>query len=102
MQFSELIKQDLPVIIDFHAEWCGPCKMMAPMMEKIKDEYDDKIKIYKIDIDKNRTLAEKYQIQAVPTLMIFRKGKLSWRVSGVPGMSELKREIDVAAGNLTP
>ncbi|MBK6389566.1 MAG: thioredoxin [Saprospiraceae bacterium] len=98
MQFIQLIAQDIPVIIDFHAEWCGPCKMMAPMLEKVKEEFDDKIKIYKIDIDKNRTLADKYQVQAVPTLMIFRKGKLQWRVSGVPSMHELKTHINSSIG----
>jgi thioredoxin 1 len=94
MKFTELINQDLPVIIDFYAEWCGPCKMMAPMMEQVKEDYSDKIKIYKIDIDRNRPLAEKYNIQAVPTLMIFKNGKQLWRVAGVPGKSELKKNIE--------
>jgi thioredoxin 1 len=94
MKFSDLINQNLPVIIDFYAEWCGPCKMMAPMMEQVKEDYSEKIKIYKIDIDRNKTLAEKYNIQAVPTLMIFKNGKQHWRVAGVPGKSELKRNID--------
>lgn len=96
MQYSQLIKQDTPVIIDFYAEWCGPCKMMAPMMEQIKEEYGDRIKIYKIDIDKNRPLAEKHNIQAVPTLFIYKKGNQLYRVAGVPSKVELKREIDKA------
>lgn len=94
MQFTQLINQDIPVIIDFHAEWCGPCKMMAPMMDQIKEEYDDRIKIYKIDIDKNRSLAEKYQVNAVPTLMIFKQGKLAWRVAGVPRAQEIKSQLN--------
>ena len=64
------------------------------MMEQVKEDYSEKIKIYKIDIDRNKTLAEKYNIQAVPTLMIFKNGKQHWRVAGVPGKSELKRNID--------
>jgi thioredoxin 1 len=96
MQFSQLINQDIPVLIDFHAEWCGPCKMMAPMIEQIKEEYDDQIKIYKIDIDKNRTLVEKYQVNAVPTIMLFKKGVLQWRVAGVPSANELKTQLNTA------
>ncbi|MEP7268292.1 MAG: thioredoxin [Saprospiraceae bacterium] len=96
MQYSQLINQDLPVVIDFHALWCGPCKMMAPMMEQIKEEYQDKIKIYKIDIDKNQAISEKYNIQAVPTIMIFRKGQMLWRVAGVPGKNELITQINKA------
>ncbi len=94
MQFSQLINQETPVLIDFHAEWCGPCKMMAPMIEQIKEDYDERLKIYKIDIDKNKTLAEKYQVQAVPTIMLFKKGKLAWRVAGVPSAHELKTQVN--------
>ncbi|MEP7320377.1 MAG: thioredoxin [Saprospiraceae bacterium] len=96
MQFTQLINQDIPVLIDFHAQWCGPCKMMAPMIEQIKEEYDDKIKIYKIDIDKNRTLVEKYQVNAVPTVMLFKRGVLQWRVAGVPSAHELKNQLNIA------
>ena len=94
MQFSQLINQEKPVIIDFYADWCGPCKMMAPMLEQIKDEYDDQIKIYKIDIDKNRSLTEKYQVQAVPTVMIFKSGQLGWRVAGVPSIQEVRNQVN--------
>jgi len=94
MQFSQLINQPKPVIIDFHAVWCGPCKMMAPILDQIKDEFDDKIKIYKIDIDKNKSLSEKYQVMAVPTIMLFKEGKLGWRVSGVPSIQELRTQLN--------
>ncbi len=94
MQFSQLINQAKPVIIDFHAVWCGPCKMMAPILDQIKDEFDDKIKIYKIDIDKNKSLSEKYQVMAVPTIMVFKEGKLGWRVSGVPSIQELRTQLN--------
>ncbi len=94
MQFSKLIDQDTPVLIDFHALWCGPCKMMAPMIEQLKEDYDDRLKIYKIDIDKNKTLAEKYQVNAVPTILLFKKSKLYWRVAGVPSSHELKTQIN--------
>ncbi len=94
MQFSQLINQTKPVIIDFHAVWCGPCKMMAPILDQIKDEFDDKIKIYKIDIDKNKSLSEKYQVMAVPTIMVFKDGKLGWRVSGVPSIQELRTQLN--------
>jgi thioredoxin 1 len=94
MQFSQLINQTKPVIIDFHAVWCGPCKMMAPILDQIKDEFDDKIKIYKVDIDKNKSLSEKYQVMAVPTIMVFKEGKLGWRVSGVPSIQELRTQLN--------
>ncbi len=82
-KFSELINQDTPVLVDFFAEWCGPCKMLAPVLKQVKDSLGDGVSIIKIDVDKNQGLAAKYQVKGVPTMLLFKKGKQVWRQSGV-------------------
>jgi|SRR6185369_358140 len=88
-RFTELINDEVPVLVDFFAEWCGPCKMMPPILHEVKDKFREQVRILKIDIDKNPTAAQTYGIRSVPTLIIFRKGKISWRQSGVIPASEL-------------
>lgn len=91
--FNEIIASQKLVLVDFSADWCGPCKMLAPILKQVKDEVGDTIKIIKIDVDKNQTLASQYQVRGVPTLILYKDGKQVWRQSGVLQKHELVQLI---------
>jgi len=87
--FNHIIEGETPVLIDFHAEWCGPCKMLSPIVKEVASEMGNKIKVLKIDVDKNPEISMRYQIQSVPTLMLFKKGETIFRQAGVINKSQL-------------
>jgi len=95
--FNAIINSTTPVLIDFYADWCGPCKMLAPILKDVKKELGDNIKIIKIDVDKNQPLAGVYQVRGVPTMLLFKNGKQVWRQSGVLQKHEI---INIIKSNL--
>src|SRR5688500_11090640 len=92
--FLDLIKSAKPTLVDFYADWCGPCKMMKPILDELKSEIGDKARIIKIDVDKNPALSAAYDVRGVPTLALFRRGELKWKQAGVIQAADLKRLID--------
>lgn len=92
--FQQLISGDKPVLVDFTATWCGPCKMMAPILQQVKEKVGDAVTILKVDVDKNPQAAQSFQIQGVPTLILFRKGQPVWRQSGVIPAEQLQHVLE--------
>lgn len=91
MTFQEIINQEKPVLVDFYATWCGPCKMQEPILDEVKNRLGEQVSIIKIDVDKNQQIAGQFQVRSVPTLIIFKKGEIRWRQSGVFPTNELER-----------
>jgi len=92
--FQELLEGDTPVLVDFFAEWCGPCKMMQPILEDTAKQLGEKVKILKVDVDRNPLAASKFQVRGVPTLILFFKGEVVWRQSGVVPAQQLVQRIE--------
>lgn len=92
-KFQDIIAGDTPVLVDFFAEWCGPCKMIKPVIEELKKKMGNKIIILKIDIDKNISLSSEYRIQSVPTLVLWKQGEIIWRQSGALSLNELEQVL---------
>lgn len=91
--FQELIQSSTPVLVDFYADWCGPCQMMKPILQELKGKMEDGVTIVKIDVDRNQEIAQQLGIQSIPTLMLFRDGKTVWRHSGVMQAAQLQQVI---------
>lgn len=88
--FQDLIASSTPTVIDFFATWCGPCRMVTPILEDLKSDMGENVRVYKIDVDQNQNLAAQYKVRSIPTIMIFKDGKLQWRESGVQSKATLK------------
>lgn len=92
-KFKEIVQSETPTLVDFFATWCGPCKAMQPVLDQLKTDLGDSIRIIKIDIDKNQDVAEKFKVKGVPTFVLFKKGEILWRQSGGMSLSTLKDKI---------
>ena len=97
MTFSDLTDTDKPVLVDFYADWCAPCRAMKPVLEDLKAQMGEELSIFKIDVDKNQAIAERYAIRSIPTLILFKNGEPVWRKSGMASSVELKKAVEKSA-----
>lgn len=96
-KFETLIDQDTPVLVDFYADWCGPCQMMAPVLKEVAEEMGDKVKVIKIDVDKNQPIAQRFGVRSIPTLILFKNGKVLENKAGVMTKRDLTEMIEKAS-----
>lgn len=96
---QEVIKAEVPVVVDFYAQWCGPCKMAAPVLDKLADEFMSKVKIVKLDVDQNQGLAQQYQVMSIPTVIVFKSGTEVERKVGFPGEAGYRSLIGTVVGD---
>lgn len=92
-RFAQIILSDKPVLVDFYADWCGPCKMMPPVLKEVKDQFRDQVRILKINVDRNPRIAVKYGIQHIPAVLLFKSGQVKWQAAGVQTVNELSQNI---------
>ena len=97
VNFSDIINSETPVLVDFYADWCGPCKVMAPILQEVKTSMGDEVRIIKIDVDNNQALAGQYRIMSIPTLVMFKNGKEVWRQVGVLSASAITQKVRTGA-----
>lgn len=97
VNFSDIINSETPVLVDFYADWCGPCKVMAPILQEVKTNMGDEVRIIKIDVDNNQSLAGQYRIMSIPTLVMFKNGKEVWRQVGVISASVITQKVRAGA-----
>lgn len=95
---AEVLKSDIPVMVDFFAPWCGPCKMMAPIVEKVAEEYKGKVKIGKLDVDEHNESGNKYEVQSIPTTIFFKNGEMVNKLIGFQSEEQLKKALDEVVG----
>ncbi len=94
-RFQNIINSDKPVLVDFYADWCSPCKMMSPILKEVKDHFKDNIRILKVNVDRNPVIASKYRIQSIPALLIFQNGEIRWKGVGVQSHEVLRDQIQL-------